>query len=319
MPSQAKNKPVVVIGSINMDLVCRIGAIPKPGETILGGDLATIPGGKGANQAVAAAKLGADVHMIGRVGTDDFGTRLLTGLKQHRVNTRHVIVTEAKPSGCAMILVDQKGENSIIVAPGANALLTPADIDAAEPVLRKAACVVLQLEIPLKTVEYAIKLCKKLGVYTILDPAPAPAKGLSKTLFNVDLLTPNQSEAETILGPLETGRMKRTKRIDAKQIGGELIARGAKSVVLKLGARGSMLVEKGDIHHALGFKVDVVDTTAAGDAFTAALAVARAEGLSIHDSLPFANATGALACTAFGAQPSLPTREEVEKRLKPEG
>lgn len=309
------NKPVVVIGSINMDLVCRIAAIPRPGETILGSDLSTIPGGKGANQAVAAAKLGADVHMIGRVGSDDFGIRLVTGLKQHGVGTRFVTVTEGAASGCAMILVDRKGENSIIVAPGANALVTPADIDNAERIIRQAACVVLQLEIPLETVEHAIGLCRSLGVYTILDPAPAPAGGLPAPLFAVDLLSPNQTEAEMILGPSQMGRMKRTKRTDARQIGGELVARGAKAVVLKLGAKGSMLVDQ-RIEHEPGFKVDVVDTTAAGDAFTAALAVARSEGRELRESLRFANAAGALACTTFGAQPSLPTRRAVDGLLR---
>ncbi len=315
MARKQKNKPVVVIGSINMDLVCRIPYIPRPGETILGSDLATIPGGKGANQAVAAAKLGADVYMIGRVGSDDFGMRLVTGLKQHGVRTRFVTVSEGAASGCAMILVDGKGENSIIVAPGANALLTPEDIDAAERIIRQAACVVLQLEIPLATVQHALDLCRRLGVYTILDPAPVPPRGLPRALLNVDLISPNQSEAEMLLGPAHMGRMKRSKRIDAKQIGGELIARGAGAVVLKLGARGSMLIDD-RIEHEPGFKVKVVDTTAAGDAFTAALAVARSEGKDLRESLRLANAAGALTCTGFGAQPSLPARSAVDALLR---
>mgnify|MGYP005850288681 CR=1 FL=1 len=190
--------PVVVIGSVNMDLVCRTPRMPAPGETILGHDLVTIPGGKGANQAVAAAKLGGKVHFVGRVGEDDFGSRLLNGLQQHNVATEHVTITEGVASGCAMILVDRKGENSIVVAPGANAKLTPKDIDAARGLIKSASVVVLQLEVPFATVEHAIALCRKNGVFTILDPAPAP-KRLPKGMYAVDILTPNQTEAAALL------------------------------------------------------------------------------------------------------------------------
>lgn len=313
--ARTTRKPIVVIGSINMDLVCRVAAMPQPGQTILGSDLVTVPGGKGANQAVAAAKLGAEVHMIGRVGDDDFGQRLLNGLKQHGVRTNRVIVSEGVSSGCAIILVDAVGENSIVVAPGANAQVTPADLDAAERLIAPAGCVVLQLEIPLKTVAHALTICRRHGVFTILDPAPAPPDGLPDRLFKVDVLTPNQSEAEAILGGSRMGRMKRTRRTDAKTIGGELVRRGARSAVLKLGAKGSMLVAE-QIEHVAGFKVKVVDTTAAGDAFTAALAVAHVEGLRGVEALRFANAAGALACTTFGAQPSLPDRAAVERLLR---
>lgn len=308
-------KPVVVIGSINMDLVCRVPAMVKPGQTLLGSELVTIPGGKGANQAVAAARLGAEVYMIGRVGSDDFGDRLLTGLKQHQVNMRHVTVTEGVSSGCAIIMVDGAGENAIIVAPGANSRVTPADLDRAEEVIAKAACVVMQLEIPLQTVEHAVAMCRRLGVYCILDPAPAPPEGLPASLYKVDLLTPNQGEAVDIMGGRQMGRARRTQRADAKQLAGDLVARGARSVVLKLGSKGAMLVDK-QIEHVPPFKIDVVDTTAAGDAFTAALAVGKAEGRSLPESIRFANAAGALTCTAFGAQPSLPTREAVNDLLR---
>src|SRR5688572_17613805 len=175
--------PIVVIGSINMDLVCRVPRMPAAGATILGSDLSTLPGGKGANQAVAAAKLGAAVHMVGRVGDDDFGARLINGLQQHEVNADYVTVTEGSSSGCALILVDTRGENSIVVAQGANAKLKPADIDAAEALLAHASIVLLQLEIPLETVEHAIAACRRLGVFTILDPAPVPAKGASRGIF----------------------------------------------------------------------------------------------------------------------------------------
>jgi ribokinase len=313
---------IVVIGSINMDLVCRTPSIPRPGETVLGKDFVTIPGGKGANQAVAAAKLARSdtkVYMVGRVGNDDFGQRLLNGLTHHGVDTTFVTVTEQVASGVAMILVDRKGENSIVVASGANAKLNPADIDAAEDVIKTAAAVVMQLETPLPTVSHAIATCQRLGVCSVLDPAPAPAK-LSRAMFGVDLFTPNQTEAETISGISARRARKRVRRkpvVDPKLIGMELLARGAKSVVLKLGPKGSMLLSRdGTIRTSKAFKVRVVDTTAAGDAFTGALAVARSEGMEAPAMLRFANAAGAICCSGFGAQPSLPSREQVDQLVQ---
>ncbi|HEY7089667.1 MAG TPA: ribokinase [Tepidisphaeraceae bacterium] len=322
MTQSVSTPPIVVIGSINMDLVCRTPHIPAPGQTILGSGFLTIPGGKGANQAVAAAKLARAprrVHMIGRVGSDDFGQRLLNGLSQHSVDTTFVTVTEAVASGVAMIMVDRKGENSIVVAPGANAKLTPQDIDAAESLIASAAAVVLQLEIPHETVTHAIAMCQRLGVFTILDPAPAVAK-LPRAMMGVDLFTPNQTEAQILVGEhpavRRPGRVRRKLAIDHKQIGTELLARGARGVVLKLGARGSVLFKRdGTISPVKPFKVKVVDTTAAGDAFAGALAVARAEGMDLLDALRFANAAGAICCQSFGAQPALPSREAVDKLL----
>ena len=282
---------IVIIGSINMDLVCRTRSLPRAGETVLGSEFLTIPGGKGANQAVAAARIAdgrADVHMIGRVGDDDFGRELLAGLKSNGVNTRRVTVTKNVASGVAMILVDRKGENSIVVAPGANAKLTPADIDAAESLIRSASVVVMQLEIPLATVRHALKMCRRLGVFTILDPAPAPAKPVR---FDVDLLTPNETEARAILRD------------------------GAKAVVLKLGARGCEWVTRDGSHGIKPFKIKVVDSTAAGDAFTGALAVGHALGMPMLATLRMANAAGALCCTKLGAQPALPTRRAVERLM----
>ncbi len=323
-------KPIVVIGSINMDLVCRTRHMPRPGETVMGSDAAAIPGGKGANQAVAAAKLGGDVYMIGRVGDDDFGDRLRNGLRQHQVHTEHVTITEGTASGLAMILVDRKGENSIVVAPGANARLEPKDIDAAEKLIARAAVVVMQLEVPLETVRHAITLCRRLGIRTILDPAPVPERGLPRDMYAVDILTPNQTEAQALLSAgkrpkagsasqrdAAMGRIKRTRVADAKQIASDLLARGARRVLLKLGAKGSMLVNGSHelIEHARGFKVEVVDTTAAGDAFIGALAVALTEDQPIERAMRFANAAGAFCCTGFGAQPSLPTRAQVEHLL----
>jgi ribokinase len=310
-------KRIVVIGSVNMDLVCRTPRIPRPGETIIGENLLTIPGGKGANQAVAAAKLAdpdTDVYLVARVGGDDFGQRLLNGLTQHRVRTEYLSITEGVSSGCAMILVDRKGENTIVVASGANAKLSPADVDRAQPVIDGAVAVVLQLEIPIDTVRHALAVCQRLGVPTILDPAPVPPRGLPRELFGVDVLAPNQGEAELLLGLQRTHRVSAKKLMDPKQIAGGLLARGARSVALKMGNKGALLIDReGRIERSRSFKLKVVDSTGAGDAFVGALAIARAQGLGPAQSLRFANAAGALCCTQFGAQPSLPTREAVER------
>jgi ribokinase len=313
-----ETRPIVVIGSANMDLVLRTPRIPAPGETILGENFVNIPGGKGANQAVAAAKLareGTPVYMVARVGDDDFGQRLLTGLTAHGVQTRFVTVTEGVPSGVAIILVDRKGENSIVVAPGANAKLSPADVDAAEGLIATASVVVMQLEVPLETVEHAIALCQQHGVFTILDPAPVPPK-MPRALYGVDVLTPNQREAERLLGINPQVDVVPKRAEDPKLIGSRLLSRGSRSVVLKRGNRGAVLIGRdGEIRTVKGFKIKVVDTTAAGDAFTGALAVAHAEGMELPEAVRFANAAGAVACQSFGAQPGLPGRDAVDRLM----
>ena len=280
----------------------------------------TVPGGKGANQAVAAAKLASaetDVYLVARVGGDDFGTRLLTCLAQHRVRTEHVTLTEGVPSGCAMILVDRKGENSIVVARGANAKLAPADVDRAESLIAGASAVILQLEIPLETVSHAIDVCQRHNIYTILDPAPVPANGVARDLLHVDLLTPNQGEAQMLLGRKRTHGVTTKKLPDPKQIAMDLLAKGPGAVALKLGPKGALSVTRaGAIERFKPHKVDVADTTAAGDAFTGALAVARSEGLALPAAVRFANAAGAACCTQFGAQPGLPTRDVVDRMLR---
>jgi ribokinase len=315
----SSNGHIVVIGSINMDLVCRAKRLPEAGETVLGNDFQAIPGGKGANQSVAAAKLANDglkVYHVGRVGSDDLGQRLFTGLQAHGVQTDHVVITEGMSSGVAMILVEKNGENRIIVAPGANAKVSPADVDRAEPLIKDAAAVVMQLEIPFATVRHAIAMCQRHGVFTILDPAPAPIDGMPRAMFGVDIISPNQAEAKTLIGNPGRPKVKRKTVVDPKQIAIDLLARGPKNVVLKLGSKGSILVDgDGHIERFAGHKVKVEDTTAAGDAFTAALAVGRAEGKSLADSIRFANAAGALCCTKFGAQPALPGREDVDALL----
>ena len=316
---------IVVIGSVNMDLVCRTPRIPAGGETVLARDLLTVPGGKGANQAVAAARLGGDVYMVGRVGDDDFGRRLLAGLRESGVGTDHVTVTTGVASGCAVIAVDARGENSIIVSPGANARLTPADVDAAEPLIRTASAVVLQLEVPLATVRHAVAMCRRHGVPSVLDPAPVPPKGLPRALYRVDVLTPNEHEAAQLVGGTSrrsgTGRASdlpsRGRRGTPVVLADRVLARGPGRVVLKLGARGALLRDQGSLPVVVEpFKVKVVDTTAAGDAFTGALAVAMAEGREPADAVRFANAAGALCCTRMGAQPALPTRGAVERVMR---
>ncbi len=307
MPKRAK-PIIVVIGSVNMDLVVECDRLPAPGETIAGTRSATIPGGKGANQAVAAARLGADVYFVGRVGHDDFGDVLRRGLEKSGVNTRYLRKTPGVASGTATIVVQKGGENSIILAPGANGKVTPSDIAAASSIIKRASAVLLQLEIPQAAVSRAIDLCRKFNVISVLDPAPAPREGLPRAMHKVDVLSPNETEAAMIL---------RVEAQSPESISRKLLSRGAKHVVLKLGKRGAMHSDKSHVMtHVRGFKVDVVDTTAAGDSFTAGLAVARAEGKSWADSLRFANAAGALACTTFGAQPSIPRRADVLRLLK---
>lgn len=296
---------ILVVGSINMDLVVRAGRMPLPGETIIGEDFKTSPGGKGANQAVAAARLGANCSMIGRVGWDAFGQKLLEQLSENGVNTQNVIITPKQSSGTAIIIVDGKGENSIVVASGANSMLTPDDIFSREECFTHSPVVLMQLELPLPTIRATIDIAKRHNCRVILDPAPAP-RSMPPELYNVSVISPNAGEAEML-----TGTLAIEERVD-KQVASELIARGAETAVLKLGARGSLVVTSdGHFYRIPSYKVDVVDTTAAGDAFTAALGVAIARGMHIRQAARFANAAGALACTRFGAQQAMPTANEV--------
>ena len=302
---------VLVIGSINMDLVVRSDHMPRPGETIIGSQFVTSPGGKGANQAVAAARLAGGCTMIGRVGDDVFGRQLIENLDRAGVLTTHVRVTRACASGVAVISVDKSGENAITVVSGANGLVSPDDVTALEEVIAAAKIIVLQLEIPLPTVCRAIQLARRHGVPVVLDPAPAPQCGLPDDLFHVDILTPNQTEAELLTGEPVAGVT------EAKIVGAELVRRGAANVVIKLGEAGEVIVTmEGEVEHVPAFKVDVVDTTAAGDAFTAAMAVGRAQGLPLRDAVRMGCAAGALAASAFGAQQSMPQRGAVERLLR---
>jgi ribokinase len=303
----SKEATILVVGSINMDLVVRAGHIPAAGETVLGEGFATAPGGKGANQAVAIARQQARCVFLGRVGDDAFGQALVSGMKAEGIDCDHVLTTPEAATGVAMIIVDRRGENSIVVASGANYRVTPDDVYHREELFARAAVVLLGLELPLPTVMAARTLARRHNCRIVLDPAPAQ-RGLPEELFEVDVISPNVSEAEILTGKHID---EATERVD-KLVASDLIARGAKAAVLKLGSRGSMVMTAdGQIALVKSYKVNIVDTTAAGDAFTAALAVGVLRGLSLPAAAKIANAAGALACTKFGAQPSMPTTAEI--------
>ena len=291
---------IVVVGSLNMDLVVRSPRHPQPGETLLGSEFHTFPGGKGANQAVAAARLGGQVKMIGRVGADAFGKSLIQTLTNDGVDTSQVKQLGVA-TGVALITVDEAGQNTIVVVPGANGELPPPDLLAAESVFEGASVVVMQLEIPLLTVMYAADLAHRHGARVVLNPAPAQPLGAT-LLKQVDALIPNQPEAALLTGCALAGDAAR-----------RLIASGVRSVIVTLGEDGVLIAEGETATHLPAHRVNVVDTTAAGDAFVGAFAVALAEGRSTREAAAWGNAAGALAVTRAGAQPSLPTRDELER------
>lgn len=298
---------IIVVGSLNMDLIVRTPRIPAPGETILGHTFSTAPGGKGANQAVAAAKLGAPVKLIGRVGADDFGKQLRSQLNAVGVDAQFVFEDAQAATGVALISVDDQGQNSIIVAPGANGRVTRQDVDSAREAIRAARVVIAQLEIPLDSVTYALRVAHDAGALTILNPAPARQLS-SELLQNIDVIIPNETEAAQLTGlPVHDFD-------SAAQAAHALQQMGARSVIITLGDKGALwLNENADAQQVMPFQVQVVDTTAAGDAFVGALGVALAREQDWETSLRTASAAGALAATKLGAQPSLPTRAEVEE------
>jgi ribokinase len=294
---------IVVVGSLNMDLVVRAPRHPQVGETIIGSDFGTYPGGKGANQAVAAARLGGAVKMIGRVGQDDFGRALLHNVSDNGVDATFILRDPQSATGVALITVDDAGENTIVVASGANAMLTPDDVARAESAFKGAAVLVLQLEIPLPTISRAIELAQPYGVQVILNPAPAQ-KLDARLLSGVEYLIPNQTELALLAG---------LQHLD--EAVAVLQRWGVPNLIVTLGEQGVLIAEGGRQTRLPAHPVEVVDTTAAGDAFVGAFAVALTQGLSTQESAAWGNAAGALAVTRPGAQPSLPNRAELDEFL----
>jgi len=298
---------IVVVGSLNMDLVVRTPHMPAPGETVLGDDFQTILGGKGANQAVAAARLGARVSMVGRVGQDAFGEALLDNLQAEGVDVRYVPVDDAAPSGVALITVDETGQNSIVVASGANWRLTAGDVQTALSEIGDFDVLVMQLESPLPAVEAAARFAHEQGARVVLNPAPAQALP-TDLLALVDVLIPNESETSLLT------RLPVESMSQADEAAQALLSQGVGAVVLTLGSRGALVVEPDwEAVHLPSHAVEVVDTTAAGDAFVAGFATHWAEGANLVEAARWGNAAGALAVTKMGAQPSAPTRDEVER------
>ena len=293
-------KKIAIIGSINMDIVSSVMQFPEPGETVKGLEFRTCPGGKGANQAVAAKRLGADVVMFGKVGDDIYGKQALQVLENSGVDIRHVETCQGVNTGIAVIHVNKEGENYIVIQEGANKHVDIDYIKKIQPFLDTCGLVLLQLEIPMETVKRAAQYCAEQGIEVILDPAPAaPCDG--QLLRCTDFITPNEGELKKIAceDDMEKGARK-------------LLDAGVKNVIKKAGAKGCYFINRDRMDYIAGFKVKAADTTGAGDSFNAGFAVARAKGYEDRKALEYANAVGALAVTKMGAQDSMPTHKEVE-------
>ena len=304
------NSAIIVLGSLNMDFVVRVAHLPAHGETVLGSDFQMLPGGKGANQACAAGKLsgpGLLTRMVGRVGYDVFADHLKASLAAAGVDVAFVHATRSQPTGVALIWVDRLGQNSIVVASGANHAIFASEIEGARPAFRGARFALFQLETPLETVEAAIALAREEGARTILDPAPAQPLSAS-LLQKVDILTPNETEACILLGRNPSS----VSLMEAPEMARAVRNMGPSAVVLKLGSQGCFYSDATREFHVPGFAVEVCDTTAAGDTFNAGLAVALAEGVELESALRFANAAAAISVTRPGAQASQPTRADVD-------
>lgn len=301
------SRNIVVVGSCNTDMVINMERLPLPGETLLGGKFFMNPGGKGANQAVAAARLGGKVTFIAKVGNDPFGLRSIDQYKAEGISTKHVMVDKEHPSGVALILVDSHGENSIAVASGANAHLTPQDIDSAHSVIEDGDILLMQLETPMETVEHAAQIAKQKGKKVILNPAPAHplSENLLRCLY---MLIANETEAEYISGTQITDMDSVARAADI------ICSKGVENVIITLGSKGAFIRERGAYHQVPALKVNAVDATAAGDTFCGAVCVALAEGMDITEAVEFANRAAAITVTRMGAQSSLPYRREVENR-----
>lgn len=297
-------KKILVIGSSNTDMTIKSPRLPAPGETILGGTFRMGPGGKGANQAVAAQRLGGDVTFICKVGRDIFGENAVKGYQKEGIDTSHTLYSD-EASGTALILVDDSGENCIAVAPGANGDLSPADIDSVADVIRKSDYLILQLEIPVESVLKAAKIAHEAGVYVILNPAPACK--LPKELFSyISLITPNQTESALMTGIDVKDEESRTKAIKAFH------EMGVKDVIVTLGSKGSLVCQGDSQIMVEALKVKAVDATAAGDTFCGAVCVALSEGKSLADAARFATKASALTVQKMGAQDSIPYKSDIK-------
>jgi ribokinase len=300
---------IIILGSINMDLVVHAPRLPKPGESLTGTSFHTTPGGKGANQAVACARLGIQTHMIGRVGNDVFGNALRENLVKYGVDTQGISVEKDQPTGVALIAIDESGENNIIVVPGANSTVGQAELDHLESSLHQAKILLLQLEIPMAIVLAAAKKAHQSGIRVILDPAPA--QPLPEELYPfVDILTPNTSEATLLAGfPVE-------KMPDAEKAASLFLDRGVQRVIIKMGALGAYLKDQSTGRLYPAIPVKAVDTVAAGDAFNGALGAALSLGFNLEEAMHWALTAGAIAVTRAGAQTAMPDRDEILKLMK---
>jgi len=297
-------KKIVVVGSCNTDMVVKADRLPVPGETVLGGDFMMNPGGKGANQAVAVARLGGNVSFISKTGNDLFGKQSVEMFDEERINTDYIFSDLKNPSGVALIMVDNYGENCIVVASGANGNLTPADIDKARNLIENAEILLMQLEVPIETVEYAAKIASEKGVRVVLNPAPAAflSNDLLKCLYAI---VPNKTEAEMLSG------IKVTDWQTARQAADVIGNKGVEIVVVTLGSKGALIKDGLTYHEIPVGKIQAVDTTAAGDTFCGALCVALSEGMQIVNAVEFANKAAGISVTREGAQCSIPYKAEV--------
>jgi len=299
-----QSKKIIVVGSCNTDMVIKAERLPVPGETILGGTFLMNSGGKGANQAVAAARLGGDVTLISKTGNDLFGKQSVVLYTSENINTEFIFSDSKLPSGVALITVDAMGENCIVVASGANSHLKPVDIDKALKAIESADIILMQLEIPIETVEYVAELSASKGKKVILNPAPAQALSLS-LLQHIDIIVPNKNEAEILSG------IKVSDAKSAKRAADIIAKKGVNNVVITLGSQGAVILEKNIYHVVPAYVVEAIDTTAAGDTFCGALCVGLANGKSLLDAVKLAVKASAITVTRMGAQSSLPYYSEL--------